>query len=304
MKKISSLLLVIILVFILSACRQNDQSNPYSTFDGGSTFDEDGTSSINGSFPTNNKKCSALNCKNYVYNNSLYCFEHKCIIILCENKKCNGFDYCTEHKCKTSTCPYTKCNGDFCSLCALLKSKNQNETSNNTVYREKCHVDGCNDTAFNDGVCVNHALAVCQEHDCYKLRVNGSGYCVDHTCHYNGCTYKADGLYCIMHLNQLQNEQQKQNVCNHVNCQNKPETSSLYCKTHKCNIASCPNEKFLSSNYCSVHTCSYGNCKNSTSGYVSNTGGTYCSVHKCKVAGCYNMKLSNSNYCAFHALTK
>ena len=196
------------------------------------------------------------------------------------------------------------------------------KSADNTEHREKCHVSGCDEIAYQKGVCVSHLFEVCQEDDCYKLRVDGSFNCVDHTCHYSGCTYRANdnpNFYCNIHWYELQricivegctaykvynseycNEHQMLYICNHLNCQNKLDGSSRYCKTHKCNISSCAEEKSVSSNYCTRHTCSYGSCKNPTSGYVSNTGSTYCNTHKCKAQGCYNGKSINSDYCIYH----
>lgn len=339
MRRILSILFVLNTLVLCSSCRQSDKTY-VSSFNGENTYSTNEYSSVNIETSINIERCSVSNCENDTYDDSLYCFKHKCIIIHCKNEKCDGFWYCAEHKCATSTCQYQKMDGDFCSVCILDNKnsyQNQNATSNistttnnastyniadNTPYREKCNVDGCNENAFKDGVCNGHIFEVCQNSYCYQFRVDGGYFCVDHTCHYSGCISQADNnpnFYCNIHWDQLQSicvvegctayklsnseycyEHKKQYVCNHVNCENILDGSSSYCKTHKCDI--CPNEKLLSSNYCSRHTCSCSGCKNPASGYPSNypAGNYYCSIHKCKVQGCYNMKSLKSEYCIFH----
>lgn len=87
----------------------------------------------------------------------------------------------------------------------------------------------------------------CSFGGCDNTKIEGSNYCLEHTCKANNCTKsksKSD-TYCYEHKEEY--------ACNITGCKEYRIDSGKYCYEHTCMELSCTNKKENNSNYCSIH---------------------------------------------------
>lgn len=175
-----------------------------------------------------------------------------------------------------------------------LSSENQNsansQPSSKPIDSSKiCIVVGCNKERFSSSYCVDHKCAnsactserftfdgyspycsahMCNKDGCDKLSVTGQlgGYCVDHTCKEPSCEFMKNNSgnlnYCSTH------------GCVATGCGNAKSGYKSYCDEHACIENYCVHQKEPGSNYCISHECNYPDCHNPQDGY-----GTFCDLH-------------------------
>ncbi len=188
------------------------------------------------------------------------------------NKQClspatNNTKRCELHKCHIDKCIQPHITNSV--ACFHHKCKYQNyECISPTVYNtnscelHKCSFDKCKQPYTRDS-------AVCDQHTCKKENCRKAdlklGYCVDHTCEFDGCFNMRkyfDHKFCIKHL------------C--VKCK-AFSLNHVPCKLHKCQMNGCnkPNEGNI--------TYHLGPFRNNGRIYPLNIHlSCYCTVHKDK----------------------
>lgn len=191
---------------------------------------------------------------------------------------------------------YTKCEKcgtyfqgyySYCSTCRCSQSNCQNLKSNNSdrwCSEHMCLINGCLTGRENGSLyCQNHN---CDANSCKEAQSSNSRYCLQHKCTECSKQKESGSNYCSSHN------------CNWSNCKADKSNNSSYCIEHKCNQSGCSNSKQSSgeSNYCSSHDCNY--CMKDR--YA---GSSYCVDHKCSVSGCTNHGnngIGGVMYCSNH----
>lgn len=87
----------------------------------------------------------------------------------------------------------------------------------------------------------------CSFGSCNNLKMEGSKYCVDHTCKEKDCySSKSEyDSYCRIH--------EEKHICAYSGCENYKVSGGEYCYSHTCSKTGCYNEKGYGSDYCTDH---------------------------------------------------
>ena len=221
MKKFTSTIFILILVFSLLACEKEDKNlgkgycwNCSKMVSISAKFCEHCGSNLNHfSSSKSNNTDDYYSFEDYVndkYSSNTtntskqdeYEYKTTCLATGCNNIPNNQKNYCSEHSCAKSGC-----------------------------FSEKY---------FSSSFCIIHK---CDSIGCENGRKDGGYYCSEHACADRGCSRERtfSGNYCSWH------------ECDEVGCENKKKDYGSYCSEHECAESWCTSSKAPFSDYCYVH---------------------------------------------------